>query len=125
MLAMKVRQGVFAAALDEQLPPGAIVLEGVSDWSADKFSSLIIAQRRIFGGDMCSISAAGQRFPAAVPRIANAAFLQMNLFKPPFRDESFDVVISNGVLHHTGDARGGFAALLRKLKPGAHHCRAL
>ena len=44
----------------------------------------------------------------------------MNLFKTPFREESFDVVISNGVLHHTGDARGGFDALLHKLKPGGH-----
>jgi len=27
-------------------------------------------------------------------------------------------VISNGVLHHTGDARRGFETLLRKVKPG-------
>ena len=42
----------------------------------------------------------------------------LNLFRPPFRDESFDLIISNGVLHHTGDPEGGMAALTKKLKPG-------
>jgi SAM-dependent methyltransferase len=120
MLAMKARQGVFAAALDEQLPPDAVVLEaGCGTGQLTNFLGLSW-QRRVFGGDIClnSLRLANgfrRRF-----RIANAAFLQMNLFKPPFRNESFDVVISNGVLHHTGDARGGFAGLLRKLKPGGH-----
>jgi SAM-dependent methyltransferase len=53
-------------------------------------------------------------------RIANAAFLQMNLFRPPFRDDSIDIVICNGVLHHTGEPRKGFEALLRKVKPGGY-----
>ena len=74
--------------------------------------------RRVFGGDICLNSlglANGFREKHA---IANAAFLQMNLFRPPFADDSFDLVICNGVLHHTGDARSGFEALLRKVKPG-------
>jgi SAM-dependent methyltransferase len=44
----------------------------------------------------------------------------MNLFRPPFRDGVFDVVISNGVLHHTSDCEGGFRAILTTLKPGGH-----
>jgi SAM-dependent methyltransferase len=44
----------------------------------------------------------------------------MNLFRPPFRDNSIDVLISNGVLHHTADARRGFDSLLRKVKPGGY-----
>jgi SAM-dependent methyltransferase len=74
--------------------------------------------RRVFGGDICLNSlglANGFREKHA---IANAAFLQMNLFRPPFADDSFDLVICNGVLHHTGDAHAGFEALLRKVKPG-------
>ncbi len=42
----------------------------------------------------------------------------MNLFRPPFRDGTFDVVISNGVLHHTGDCEGAFRSLVAKVKPG-------
>ena len=44
----------------------------------------------------------------------------MNLFRPPFADASFDLVISNGVLHHTADPAGGFRSILAKLKPGGH-----
>jgi SAM-dependent methyltransferase len=44
----------------------------------------------------------------------------MNLFRPAFRPESFDVVLSNGVLHHTADPRGGFQGLTRLLKPGGY-----
>ena len=50
--------------------------------------------------------------------INNASFLQMNLFRPPFRDEAFDVVISNGVLHHTSDPEAGYRTILRKVKHG-------
>jgi hypothetical protein len=48
----------------------------------------------------------------------------MNLFKTPFREESFDVVISNCVLHHTGDARGRFRGAVAQAQAGrTHHCR--
>jgi SAM-dependent methyltransferase len=52
--------------------------------------------------------------------IGNVSFLQMNLFRPVFRPESFDVVISNGVLHHTGDPLRGFRSILGCLKKGGY-----
>lgn len=52
--------------------------------------------------------------------IANAGFLQMNLFRPPFKTGVFDVVVCNGVLHHTGDPFRGLQSLLRVLKPGGY-----
>ncbi len=42
----------------------------------------------------------------------------MNFFNLAIKDESFDVVISQGVLHHTFDARRAFAEIVRKVKPG-------
>jgi len=50
-----------------------------------------------------------------VPR---AAFAQMNIFELGVKDNTFDVVISSGVLHHTKDARQAFASIVRKVKPG-------
>jgi SAM-dependent methyltransferase len=50
--------------------------------------------------------------------INNAHFVQANLFRPPFEPASFDVVISNGVLHHTSDCRGAFRSIARFVKPG-------
>jgi uncharacterized protein YbaR (Trm112 family) len=79
-LTTKSRNGLFAAALEEQLPDGAIVLEaGCGTGQLTNFLGMSW-KRRVFGGDVCvnSLHLANgfrERF-----RIANAAFLQMNLF---------------------------------------------
>lgn len=116
-LVVKSRERLFAAALDAQLPDRAIVLEaGCGTGQLTNFLGLSW-KRRVFGGDVCINSLRLANGFRERYRIANAAFLQMNLFRPPFRDGSLDVVICNGVLHHTSDARAGFEALLRKVKP--------
>ena len=51
-------------------------------------------------------------------QLERSAFAQMNIFNLAIKDESFDVVISHGVLHHTYDARAAFAQIVKKLKPG-------
>jgi SAM-dependent methyltransferase len=119
-LVAKARQGRFAAALDEQLPEGAIVLEaGCGTGQLTNFLGLSW-KRRVLGGDICLNSLRLANDFRERYRIANAGFLQMNLFRPPFRDDSIDVLICSGVLHHTGDPRKGFEALLRKVKAGGH-----
>ncbi len=47
-----------------------------------------------------------------------SAFAQMNIFDMAIKDNSFDVVISHGVLHHTFDAKRAFAQICRKVKLG-------
>jgi SAM-dependent methyltransferase len=46
------------------------------------------------------------------------AFLQMNLFRPAFKPAQFDVVLCNGVLHHTSYPSGGFGGLVPLVRPG-------
>ena len=60
-----------------------------------------------------SLALARRRAPAA--HYANATNLAL-----PFADASFDVVISDGVIHHTPDARRSFEENARILKPGGY-----
>ncbi len=116
----KARKGVFAALLDEQLPKDALVLEaGCGTGQLSNFLGMSW-RRRVVAGDMCLNSLRLAKRFADTYSVRNVGFMQFNLFRPPFRDESFDVIVSNGVLHHTGDCEGGFRALLSKLKPGGY-----
>ncbi len=45
-------------------------------------------------------------------------FVQGSVLEPPFKPGSFDLVFSDGVIHHTPDAAGAYAALARLVKPG-------
>jgi len=49
---------------------------------------------------------------------ADGAFMISDGEHLPFRSESFDVVYSNGVLHHTPDTEGAIREVHRVLKPG-------
>ena len=49
---------------------------------------------------------------------ANGAFMISDAENLPFRDESFEVVYSNGVLHHTPDTEGAIREVHRVLRPG-------
>jgi 2-polyprenyl-3-methyl-5-hydroxy-6-metoxy-1,4-benzoquinol methylase len=51
-------------------------------------------------------------------QLTRANFCQMNIFELAIKDNSFDVVISHGVLHHTYDARLAFSRIVKKCKPG-------
>jgi SAM-dependent methyltransferase len=53
-----------------------------------------------------------------IGRRAEVQIAQANVFELPFRPETFDVIFSIGVLHHTPDTRAAFEQLPRLLKPG-------
>jgi SAM-dependent methyltransferase len=119
-LRQKARLGVFARILDEQIPPDALVLEvGSGTGQLTNFLGMDW-RRRAIGADLCMNSLKLAKDFRDRFGILNADFLQMNLFQPPFANASMDVVISNGVLHHTADPEGGFRAILAKLKPGGY-----
>jgi SAM-dependent methyltransferase/uncharacterized protein YbaR (Trm112 family) len=49
--------------------------------------------------------------------LPNVHIVQGNIFELPLRRRSFDLVWSNGVIHHTPDARGAHEALAQMVKP--------
>lgn len=114
----KAEKGIFARLLDEQIPQGAMVLEvGCGTGQMSNFLG-IKGGRTVFGTDVCLNSLKlGQEFKEQ-NSIDGVAFLQMNLFRPMFKPESFHLVICNGVLHHTSDPFLGFKSILKLVLKG-------
>ena len=118
-LAAKARAGLFARLLDEQIPPGARIVECGSG-TAQLSNFLSLANRTVFATDLCMNSLRLGHDFARRHQLARVHFLQMNLFRPALRPESFHVVISNGVLHHTSDPFLAFRSISRLVKPGGY-----
>ncbi|MDC0939991.1 class I SAM-dependent methyltransferase [Candidatus Pelagibacter sp.] len=51
-------------------------------------------------------------------KVKNLNFKKGNVLNLPFKNDSFDVVFSNGVLHHTTNLKKGLSELVRVCKPG-------
>jgi carbamoyltransferase len=118
-LVEKSRRGQYARALDRAVPYNSTVLE-VGCGTGQLSNFLGIACRRVVGTDMSLGSLRlGERFRAK-HGLSRVRFVQMNLFRPCFGPEAFDVILCNGVLHHTSDPFGGFRALVPLLKPGGY-----
>ncbi|MEM7351312.1 MAG: carbamoyltransferase N-terminal domain-containing protein [Acidobacteriota bacterium] len=119
LLIEKSRQGLYARRLDATIPYNSTVLE-VGCGTGQLTNFLGISCRRVVGTDMCLNSL---RLGEAFRRkhgLERVSFAQMNLFRPTLEPEQFDVVLCNGVLHHTADPYGGFKSLLPLVKPGGH-----
>jgi SAM-dependent methyltransferase len=113
----KASRAVFPRLLDEQMPEGALVLEvGCGTGQLSNFFGTRW-NRRVFGSDLCLNSLRLANGFRRRCQIRNTCFLQMNLFRPAFQEQVFDVVICNGVLHHTADPAGGFESIARLVKP--------
>jgi SAM-dependent methyltransferase len=117
-LKQKARNGVFARLLDDQIPRTSKVLEvGCGTGQLTNFLGMGWG-RTCVGADLCMHSLRLAKHFRDRFSINNAQFIQMNLFKPPFDEGIFDVVISNGVLHHTSDCAGAFQVISRLVRPG-------
>ncbi len=113
----KSRTGVYGRALARAIPANARVLE-VGCGTGQLTNFLGISCRQVIGSDLCLNSLRlGEQFRRA-HGLERVRFVQMNLFRPCFKPEQFDVILCNGVLHHTADPRGGFHGLVPLLRPG-------
>jgi SAM-dependent methyltransferase len=73
---------------------------------------------RVTGIDMTPEMLAKARESAAAMGVENVEFVEGEAEKLPFPDESFDVVISNGVIDLIPDKEAVFSELYRVLAPG-------
>jgi arsenite methyltransferase len=103
-----------------RLEAGERVLDVGSGAGTD---SLVAAQMvghggRVTGIDMTPEMLAKARAAAAEAGLENVEFLEADAERLPFDDESFDVVISNGVIDLIPDKDAVFSELARVLVPG-------
>ena len=103
-----------------ELAPGEHVLDLGCGAGLD---SLVAAQMvgpegSVTGIDMTPEMLAKARSGAAELGVGNATFVEGEVERLPFDDESFDVVISNGVIDLVPDKDAVFAELHRVLRPG-------
>ena len=87
--------------------------------------SLVAAQMvgptgTVTGVDMTPEMLAKARAAAAEMGAANVEFVEAEAEQLPFPDESFDVVVSNGVIDLIPDKDAVFSELFRVLAPGGH-----
>jgi SAM-dependent methyltransferase len=115
----KAQSGIYARLLDEQLPLGVRILDaGCGTGQLTIFLSMV--HREIVGIDFSYHSlCTGNNFKGRFG-LCDASFVQMDLFHLGFKEESFDYVFCNGVLHHTANAYGAFQNLCRLVKPGGY-----
>jgi ubiquinone/menaquinone biosynthesis C-methylase UbiE len=103
-----------------ELAPGERVLDLGSGAGTD---SLVAAQMvgregHVTGVDMTPEMVAKARASAAEQGAENVEFVESEAERLPFADESFDVVISNGVIDLIPEKDAVFGELFRVLRPG-------
>jgi SAM-dependent methyltransferase len=103
-----------------RLDPGERVLDLGSGAGTDSLvaAQMVGEQGHVTGIDMTAAMLAKARAAAAEMGITNVEFVEGEAERLPFSDESFDVVISNGVIDLVPDKDAVFAELHRVLVPG-------
>ncbi len=107
----------FTRKIDDELDYGSKVLElGCGTGQLSLF--LARGNRDIYGVDISNGSLLlGENFRREND-ISNVYFMKMDVFDLKFKKNTFDFTVSNGVLHHTKDARKAFRCLVDVTKPG-------
>lgn len=107
----------FAQGLLDAIGHNKLILEcGCGTGQMSQFLSL--NNNHVLGIDLSSSSLKLAIEHKLRNGLQRSAFALMNIFDLGVKDDTFDVVVSSGVLHHTKDARRAFAAIVRKAKPG-------
>jgi SAM-dependent methyltransferase len=102
----------FRRFVDHRVPAGARTAEiGCGPGRG----TLFLARAQV---DVIAVDISRQSLLLARQRAPGGPFVQASNLALPFRDDAFDVVVSDGVAHHTPNARASFAEYARVTRPG-------
>ena len=113
----KSRRSIFVKKLDDEIPMGSNILEAGCGTGQ---MSIVLSRyaRQIYGIDLSKGSLIEAKQFINSNDIKSVHLFRMNIFKLFFKENTFDVIISNGVLHHTYNPKLAFSKLVQVLKPG-------
>src|SRR5215472_15294735 len=116
-LRSRAERSEFARLIDRAIPGDARVLE-IGCGTGQMCLYLARAHRVVIGADLTRASLqlgveAARRF-----ELDQVQFVETDLHHPGMRANTFDVVYSSGVLHHTSDPGAAFARIVRLARPG-------
>src|SRR5687767_2644106 len=102
------------------LAPGERVLDLGSGAGTDSLvaSQMVGPEGSVTGIDMTREMLAKARVSAVEMNVGNVEFVEGEVESLPFKDESFDVVLSNGVVDLVPDKDAVFSEIFRVLSPG-------
>jgi arsenite methyltransferase len=102
------------------LEPGEVVLDVGSGAGTDSLvaAQMVAPEGRVTGVDMTPEMLAKAIAAAAEMGATNVEFVEGEAERLPFENESFDVVISNGVIDLAPDKDAVFSEVHRVLRPG-------
>jgi ubiquinone/menaquinone biosynthesis C-methylase UbiE len=72
------------------------------------------------GVDITAVDLSAASIERARKRAGSAKYVRATTMALPFRNECFDVVVSDGVIHHTPNAHTAFLENVRILRPGGY-----
>lgn len=78
----------------------------------------LLGANPVVGVDISPINIRDAANRAELAKHDGISFREGNVLALPIEDKTFDIVFSNGVLHHTTDWKKGIEELIRVLKPG-------
>lgn len=117
ILQTKAQTNLYVRLLLDQLPRPATILE-IGCGTGQLANLLGLTNRQVIGVDLSFNSLKPAQNFTRHQFIDTTHFIQMDIFHPCFRSQTFDVTISNGVLHHTPDPRLAFSTMVSLTKPG-------
>ena len=107
--------------LSQQLGDNKKILEiGCGTGQLTNYLAATTFSKKIYGTDLSLNSLKLANDFKKKNNLSNIEFVQTNLFHPCFRKSSMDLVISNGVIHHTYNSEIGFYKISELVKPGGY-----